>query len=53
MKLTRRDGTASLFTARLCAFTTARHRRLRSAPPPAEALLEHHKDELPPRLNVG
>lgn len=43
-------------TAGLWAFTTARHAlhsRTHPEPPVAETRLEQHKDELPPRLNVG
>ncbi|MFI5916785.1 hypothetical protein [Dactylosporangium sp. NPDC051541] len=41
-------------TAALWAFTTARRLwRPHVEPPPAESLLDQHKDELPPRLNVG
>ena len=41
-------------TVALWAFTTARHAfSSRAEPPVADAMLEQHKDHLPPRLNVS
>ncbi|WP_432840006.1 hypothetical protein [Dactylosporangium sp. CA-092794] len=49
MRRTWRDGVATVHTAVRRACTTAR----RAWRPDADERLELHKDELPPRLNVG